>query len=958
MIYKNLSVTADGGIVPDFQLVEDNGHANIIIGLGGTGINCLREIKKQVYNRIKPDNATSDAPTAPEYRHIQFLAIDTDDMSVNDDYSCAAVDRENEFIYIGCDNVYHYLNDPRIRLINPSLQWLSDQISINFSNSGAGAVRQLGRLLMMLKSDTIKTVIIRKIQTAQFGLQNANVNIHILTGLGGGTGSGIFLDICYIVRHILKQLALRSWATVFGYFFLPDVDAQRIPLSSVKKIIEINGYAALKELDYCMSFDKNGGKWDQVYGNYRIVSEQAPVDNAHLISALDINGDIKIDGYNNAIKTAADYVTESLTLSFQSFGGGHAAHPFPKKSGACYNYLAIGGARAFVPYKDFYVYLLAKVFEAYRALSKVNNDIRDFAEYNHLTYKELLHMLQISDDAAVLAVLEESKNAAMTDYYSLLSKMQALPSKMQEGMSRFKEELSIKSSKVEQSVIYSIRRELIETAASKEKGAVYASSILRNPNSPDMSLDAVLQGYKLQNADAQALESYNLQKMEQRVDESLRELQSKRLGRKRITEEYLSAVFYYRKCLERIAIYEQMDAFLSRLDTEIQNLYKTVFAPVNAVLANVAETVFLDYSFLNETVDTGDRYAQKIISLADPELKRILDSAVESIDTAKVIGDFTRYLIINCGISAYRYDDQKIGFYVSHFFAKRFDSIIRRDIDYYLRERFGTEDPNQLADITYRRIMTRLNNKAKPLFWANQMYHQRSSFGYCIIPEYSEVLSEAARRISRQCPELSIIRNERYDSIALFMLDYRIPMYTYREILSCKEKYDQCKATGLHIYEGTKGDPRNFRNLRSVIPLSVYSEAELEKVKDFADDYAEAVKNGIIYKESGGAFNNCEYRLGIVDDEELSAKLKSIGEVLANGSAEEAAKFLDDDRNTRAGFKTYIDLPGDGMQEYSDYVVRDYVFASEYYTSILREQLEKTEKLNSAVQRLKERAAD
>lgn len=63
-----------------------------------------------------------------------------------------------------------------------------------------------------------------KIQTlvneAKRGLINPNVYVNIFTGLCGMTGSGSFLDVCYLVQ---KALEYDDYMT-YGYFFLPDVN--------------------------------------------------------------------------------------------------------------------------------------------------------------------------------------------------------------------------------------------------------------------------------------------------------------------------------------------------------------------------------------------------------------------------------------------------------------------------------------------------------------------------------------------------------------------------------------------------------------------------------------------------------------------------------------------------------------------------------------------------------------
>ena len=100
MIYKKLSIAAGGGIIDQYQQAEQEECANVFIGLGGTGISCLKEVKKQVYNRLKPDPDSGDVP---RYDHIQFLAIDGDKLASDDTLS--SLDNVNEFLSISIPEI-------------------------------------------------------------------------------------------------------------------------------------------------------------------------------------------------------------------------------------------------------------------------------------------------------------------------------------------------------------------------------------------------------------------------------------------------------------------------------------------------------------------------------------------------------------------------------------------------------------------------------------------------------------------------------------------------------------------------------------------------------------------------------------------------------------------------------------------------------------------------------------
>ena len=68
-VYPRLALSAGGGIISTEQQAEQmKNTATVLIGLGGTGMDCIRTIKTQVYSRLKPDNPEADIP---EYSHIR-----------------------------------------------------------------------------------------------------------------------------------------------------------------------------------------------------------------------------------------------------------------------------------------------------------------------------------------------------------------------------------------------------------------------------------------------------------------------------------------------------------------------------------------------------------------------------------------------------------------------------------------------------------------------------------------------------------------------------------------------------------------------------------------------------------------------------------------------------------------------------------------------------------------------
>lgn len=316
MVYKKLLLSEGGGIVSPFQQVnQSNDTANILVGLGGMGVECIRSIKTQVHTRIKPDKIGVESNT---YSQIRFLGVDSDVHSCGR-YGYGSRKKENleleddEFLFIGVNKA------PMPLLKNPELSWFNYE-NINIPHRldmGAGGIRQVGRFLMMERSEEFIKKIKKVIYASKKNQNTPRVNIHIFAGLSGGTGSGCFLDVCYMVRSIAEHI---DGLTIFGYFFLPDVLLTKVPYQSVdvRSHIVKNGYAAMQELDYCMSLPENGGSFEQEYQEKRIISwNLRPVDICYVVSATDTNGHIHGcgDKYGYVIDATTEHIMQLLVDS-------------------------------------------------------------------------------------------------------------------------------------------------------------------------------------------------------------------------------------------------------------------------------------------------------------------------------------------------------------------------------------------------------------------------------------------------------------------------------------------------------------------------------------------------------------------------------------------------------------------------------------------------------------------
>ena len=973
MIYKNLSIAAGGGIIAHNQQAEQEECANVFIGLGGTGISCLREVKKQVYNRLSPDDPKAEIP---KYDHIQFLAIDTDASSLGDDKSISTLDIATDYVDISCSDIHAVLGNTRTLRQDPSLQWFSDDISILAAEAGAGGVRQVGRLLLIQNVEKIVSEIKKKITLAITGLRGKPVNIHIFTGMGGGTGAGTFLDVCYILQKILKDMSLLGSAYTCGYFFLPDVNLAKVEIDSVKEYIEINGFAAMKELDYCMNFENNGGSWDQNYKTFEVHTHQPPVKLAHLITAKDEKGSVIPDGYNYAMNVVVDYVMEFMTKQIVdskdrdagNFGlKSHIANfdrivaMLNKERGARYYYCVLGASNAYIPYKDINSYLASRIFEAYATLPDSCHDINEFVNTHGLTYKALLG--EINKNVGAIPMFEVDAGELYNQvqgimqpniFPQLLSHMLGKKPEIIGNYAKNRESLV-------QNTIVSLKNALVEYATNAARGPVYASLLLKNFDKNDRDMTAVVEGYITENERNKAQAVANLELREQELGAALRELQNSRLGRGRKAREYTSAVHAYFSQQLRIQLYVEMGEFLMAFKPQVKDLYDNFFSPLLDTLNNVAETFRANFTALNESVRVDNDYAIKIVGLDDESLKESLNEAVDKLDTTAIVMDFVAALIKQPKKWENRNNEAQISAMVSEFFVQQLTAFTSKNIDEYLATKFNTHSQEELVAAIYQNVMLKLKNMAAPMFWSRTSIDEKSRTGYCSVPNTSDAIKAAVDKLHYVDNKIDGRSSVMPDRISMLIFYCGVPMFMFKGIDLYYPGYSTKEGmTGKHIYENNKYDTRDFANLSNLLPLSLMSHEQITpKIQQFIDDYAEAVKYGIIYKESKGADGTqCDYLLRKVDTDDYNEKLRKIDRLLNEWNIDRARRFVDDPENNTLRFSSSITLPNTGAEGYKDDVVKDHVFASQVLTGEMYTQLELFRELQAKLKMIQDRIYD
>lgn len=361
------------------KVPAQEGVFSLIISAGGTGCDALLEAKGMINKTCCLNRDHKNLPTD----HVAYLCFDTDTASLKKSSSQetggASLDQQKgEFVQMSAPNIATFLS-PAFRSQVPTYisSWLDFSINPNQTGDiGAGGIRQCGRLLLFQNVDKICEAISNAIRTMVADQKVDALNVYLLAGIGGGTGSGTFIDLAYMARQVAESVQPNK-VTMYGYLFLPDVNLS-LPLSEEnKQYIRKNGYAALKELDYLMNMSNDGGKFVQRYSpSYVIDTNVAPFHYVHLVSGTGSNGQVLSDPYRHGMRAVAqsilsfvaeekkDGVTTQFAMKshYSNIEQATKQHvkKFPERGNG---YLALGTFNYEIPIDQILLYVTSLLFE-------------------------------------------------------------------------------------------------------------------------------------------------------------------------------------------------------------------------------------------------------------------------------------------------------------------------------------------------------------------------------------------------------------------------------------------------------------------------------------------------------------------------------------------------------------------------------------------------------------------
>ena len=994
MEYSRLALASGGGITVNAIKAPQENCAVIAIGLGGTGFDCLQHFKKSVYEQIQPDNPDSEIP---KYSHFRFLAIDSDDGKIEKDQKVGInkVTTE-EFLSIKANTDISSIITPLSLDSRPDIKpWILNgengdnrKIDTSLIRDGAGGIRQVGRCLLLLKSAEVLNRIKTEITEAKRGLTgDPGVYIYIFAGIGGGTGAGTFLDVCYLVKQAIKETGVNN-ARTSGFFFLPDVNLSNPTLpAEVREYIQMNGYASMKELDYCMQFENNGDMWRQTYcsGSVTVESKEMPVDMCHLISATDINGNMVNNPYNYAMGVVSSYLMDFMAKKISSGDimdfNGHIANfvattaMYQKTRGAKHNYCLLGASTAIIPHREIMTYLASFLFEQFEQRLRGGKesitpaDAKNLARDITLTHAYVMGELQKGANTTPVPPLaardvvsqgsgwcggwlNEVYDQAAGNFGRNRSDLRtALPDDYK---------LDIGAG-IPTSLIARIFVKLREYAADPAKGPYYADALLKNAASTDLInvIDGLIEesNERIRSEEAQR---FLLDKYEQ----AKREFDTAgALAKKGKAKDLLAAISAYASHWIRLNQLGMVKEVFIDLKDKVVKLQQEYFGVLTEVCGNLVDTFNANRSYLeSHKSDIGDSFEFPLMTIAD--LEESLKKTIKDIDAATQVKRFVEHFINDPDNWRSR-DENAIAKTVSDFFGDPTSGIFKdytnQTINTYLEAKYAGRymkgNDEELAALLSANEIGTIVSRSSPVFWLTSqgVSDNYPEFSYFTVPSICNAVKLASTSISN-VGKMTLRPVEASNKISIIRCRCAAAMYSYNGLPVYENVYNAHKTfNGKHLHEGkvrevggVRTSDKDWREIGSPVPASLIDinsdTLSAQKVKPILELFEKAVEKGVIERVDNSTFivkkTSDEKFAEFVALEESALALEdkvSVFDILEKMKA----MNIKDDKVLTLFNDAYIGADEQTARENSERVVKDHFCAYPEVQNLVKTELDR-----------------
>ncbi|KIR01553.1 hypothetical protein P261_00367 [Lachnospiraceae bacterium TWA4] len=847
--------------------------------------------------------------------------------------------------------------------------------------------------MMMSKSNEFMNRLKTEITSVVEGLHSPQINIHIFSGLSGGTGAGCFLDTCYMVRAVAEELGkpIKS----YGYFFLPDVNLKNVPLelNAVHDYIPKNGYASLQELEYCMNISQNGGEFIQEYnGGKRIKWNRPPVDMCHLVSASDSRGNVIPNAYKYSMNVVAEYIMDFLTKAkdkdefgldqhFENFQAFTGAINGKKRMGANIAYCAIGASCATIPLKEINTYLASRLFEQFATIqgkTPTKSDV-DALAFSTLATGDVKSLEEVYE--SLYAELRQDASSEYEDYREDFHYVRDAGNS--EMVLHYTNQTSDKEGNIERnatgmegyqnagSLLGRIRKELEVVLKDIDRGPMFAYGMLQA--GVEYNLSNFIDGLIVQNKSRltkEASQDTNREEDYQNAKDAFEDIIDRKIKMPGATAKAFETYKFYLMTLEQhkldLVAYKTMDRVLNELKKQVDQIAVSYYLKLSNVMTKLIET----FNENKRALDSQDVVLQKeefvMPMMTIKEIQPALEERIKKINIRSMMDAFMN-LLVEHEEDWIGENDNRISRLVINFFVHQaFRDFATRTITEFLRDKYERQIAGEVTDevltnFIYEDWIKKLTARANPLFTLDSTIWQESQttkMAFLSVPQISAPIQAAAAQIQAVEPIWKSKMSALTDRIFVMQSVCGFPLSAYREINQYEGKYFSSKNIyGRHYYEEkskcvVKIDWRNLLPLR---PQSVtnreeiYSEDLKMELSELDRLYSKACEIGVIDENSRickSSESDCKTLADVLaeatpllKEDYLSKNLSKLVEAIEN-----IDHCMTKIQNYELSMSpTEYALPQDGLREREEDIKdiqKDYFYSFPIYQLVVKEILD------------------
>ncbi|MCL2287219.1 MAG: tubulin-like doman-containing protein [Firmicutes bacterium] len=855
---QSLDCEYGGGISTSSTRTDVIDKPILIIGLGGTGAEALIRVKRSINKQFKLGVSASgrrlDKPP-----QIEYMAIDSDNNMQNLSYAGTTLSND-EFMCLDTANLTSIYKNRDTVFKNSTQSWIADNLRLQQVKHGAGGIRQAGRLLLTINCNSVISMLTEKINRLVTNRKaNDLLYVFITTGCAGGTGSGIFIDVPYLIRKIAEQKGFET--ENIGMIFLPDVTLSDSTIDGSAALnIKANGFAALKELDYLMNIERNGETFEQTYADLDIKASQPPYDLCHLISAKDENGKLAPSAKDYCMNVAAETIInfiaseevidgQSYTISSYLSNIENNKSAFimthQQKQPVNYIYNTVGASSAALPIEYLINYLTWKMFseldnlndntptfddsqlmlESFkldlptleRRLSQDRPPVRDFKQYDHTVLQERPDILE---DAV------KKELSKLEDHYNKVANQV-----IEDFMGEIQDKNNV----------------FLQHFTDLETGPFYTLKALSDLH--EYSTTRIIDNIRKRDIQQKREHRDNLAALDvirKTAAEKLRKRSLLSLGKKSRAAYIVETNENYLRMSGRNLMYDAIDRVYNTVSEELRNFYDQKIDSYCELLTAFRE-LFVKFKDTERTKAVDANFAW------DLEDARVFCETFEEDSSAAIDYKMSLKRLLQDMIQKPGWTPGPTHTIVENlnsFVAQQFQSVAYKSLDHYCNM-MADEKELSLEEYVSEKLST-LNDSAKVMFPINHipsgLHITFPPYAYLSVPSNAPKIRNVIKNMGGKIPNIKYSKmNNR-----LYMLNLKIAvaLYCYKELNDYENVYESSlgKIAGIHLYESST---RNWKNLPSPLYDKLWTkdhENHRERLRNnrLREIFDQAIEAGII----------------------------------------------------------------------------------------------------------------